>query len=77
MIKNKLLDKEPEIKSIKKACIVLTTISKEIRIKHRDFLRQIIRYDKIYGWMKDNYKVPNEYKKLVEKIIQSFDTNSN
>jgi len=77
MIKRKLLNEDEEIQDIVQANGALSNISRAIGFENNDFLRQIIGYDKIDGMIKDNYRVPNEYKELVKKIIHSLDPNSN
>lgn len=63
-----------------KAGIILTTISREIGIKKRDYLRQIIDYERpSHSWEKDNYRIrsggPSEgdltYQELVQEVIGS------
>jgi hypothetical protein len=55
-----------------KAGIILTTISREIGIKQRDYLRQIIEYDRPEPWEKDNYRIADDYKPLVRKVLSSL-----
>ncbi|MGC9203267.1 MAG: hypothetical protein ACP5HX_11445 [Thermoproteota archaeon] len=54
-----------------KASTILTTISRDIGIKSRDFLRQVIRYDKI-GSEKDNYRIEEKYKALVKEVLEDI-----
>jgi hypothetical protein len=72
LIKEELL-KRGEAKDETSAGKIITTISKEIGIKERDYLRQILRYDKTSEHQKENYKIPEEYKKLVEEILSELD----
>lgn len=55
-----------------KAGTILTTISREIGIEQRDYLRQIIDYDRPNPWEKDNYRIVDEYKPLVGDILSSL-----
>jgi hypothetical protein len=67
MIKNKLIQ-EKEANDEGKAGRILTVISKVIGLKENDFLRQIIRYNKSNS-EKENYRIPEEYRKLVENVL--------
>ena len=71
MIKKELINKG-EAKDEGKAGIILTTISREIGIERRDYLRQIIRYDKPNPWERENYKLVDEYKDLVKNILEEL-----
>ncbi|RKZ31303.1 hypothetical protein DRQ33_07195, partial [bacterium] len=46
-----------------------TTISREIGIKSRDYIRQLIRYDRPNPWEKENYRLVDEYKDLVKDVL--------
>ncbi len=72
MIKKELI-KRGEAQDEGKAGIVLTTISREIGFEQRDYLRQIIRYDKPNPWQKENYRLAEECKDLVENILEELD----
>lgn len=74
MIKNELI-RRGEAPDEGKAGIILTTISREIGIKQRDYLRQIIAYDRPNPWEKDNYRIVDKYRPLVEKILSELKTN--
>jgi hypothetical protein len=67
MIKEELL-KKGEAKDETLAGKIITTISTEIGREKRDYLRQILRYDKIND-EKNNYSIPEEYKQLVKDIL--------
>ena len=73
MIKKELIRSENEdVEDEGKAGIILTTISREIGIANRDYLRQIICYDKPNPWEKENYRLADDedyYRELVQKLI--------
>ena len=71
MIKKELINKG-EAEDERKAGIILTTISREIGIERRDYLRQIIRYDKPNPWEKENYRLVEDYKDLVKTILEEL-----
>ena len=72
MIKKELINKGEAVDE-GKAGIILTTISREIGIEKRDYLRQIIQYDKPNPWEKENYKLSENYKELVRNILSKLD----
>lgn len=61
-----------EAKDEGKAGIILTTISREIGIEQRDYLRQIIEYDRPNAWEKDNYRIVEQYKDMVKNVLESL-----
>lgn len=71
MIKEELL-KRGEAEDETSAGKIITTISREIGIKKRDYLRQILRYDKISEHQKENYRISEEYKQLVKEILSEL-----
>jgi len=71
MIKEELL-KRGEAEDETLAGKIITSISKEIGIAKRDYLRQILRYDKISKDQKENYRIPEEYKQLVKEILSEL-----
>ncbi len=71
MIKKELME-NGEASDEGKAGIILTTISREIGIKSRDYIRQIIRYDRPNTWEKENYRLVDEYKGLVKEILNEI-----
>jgi hypothetical protein len=71
MIKEELL-KRGEAEDETSAGKIITTISREIGIEKRDYLRQILRYDKISEHQKENYKISEEYKQLVKEILSEL-----
>lgn len=68
-IKEKLI-KEGEAPDEGKAGIVLTTISREIGIAERDYLRQIIAYERPNSWEKENYKLVEKYRDMVKELLE-------
>jgi hypothetical protein len=71
MIKEELL-KRGEAEDETSAGIIITTISRGIGIEKRDYLRQILRYDKISEHQKENYRISEEYKQLVKEILSEL-----
>jgi hypothetical protein len=72
MIIEKLLNKG-EAESKGKAGTIVTTISREIGLIDKDYLRQIIRYDKSNS-EKDNYRLESKYKDLVKEVLRDLQT---
>lgn len=52
-----------------KAGLILTTISREIGIANRDYLRQIIIYERPNSWEKENFRLVEEFRGIVEELI--------
>jgi len=73
MIKNEL-KRRGEAADEGKAGIILTTISREIGIEQRDYLRQVITYDRPNPGEKDNYRIVQEYKSLVRQVLSTLST---
>jgi len=71
MLKEELI-KMNEASEEGKAGIIVAVISKEIGIADRDYLRQIIRYEKPNPWKKENYRLVEKYKGMVEKILKEL-----
>ncbi len=71
MIKKNLIGNE-ETKDEGKAGIIITSISREIGIKKRDYLRQIIQYEKPNPWEKENYKLVEKDKTLLKEILNEI-----
>lgn len=71
MIKKELI-RRGEADDEGKAGRILTTISKEIGYKPRDYLRQIIQYDKPNPWEKENYRLIKNYKDLVQNVLENL-----
>jgi len=63
---------KPEAADDGQAGTVLATISRALGMPERDYLRQVIRYDKPEPWLKDNYRIPEEYKGLVRSVLDSL-----
>lgn len=70
-IKARLVE-ENEAEEEGQAGHVLSTISCALGMPARDYLRQVIRYDKPEPWLKDNYRIPEEYKGLVRDVLDSL-----
>ncbi|MCK9151549.1 endonuclease NucS domain-containing protein [Methanobacterium alcaliphilum] len=68
MIKEKLI-RDGEAINVGKAGLILTTMSREIGIAERDYLRQIISYERPNSWEKENYKLVDEFKQTVRELI--------
>lgn len=71
MIKKELINKG-EAEDEGKAGTILTTVSREIGIERRDYLRQIIRYDKPNPWEKENYRLAEDYRDLVKNLLDEI-----
>lgn len=73
MMKKELVRNENEdVEDEGRAGLILTTISGELGRVNRDYLRQIICYDKPNPWEKENYRIAddeNYYKELVQKLV--------
>jgi hypothetical protein len=69
MIKEELI-RRGEAEDEGKAGTILTTISREIGIEKRDYLRQILQYDRPNPWEKDNYRIVEEHKPLVRSVLE-------
>ncbi len=70
MIK-KVLVERGEATDEGKAGIILTTVSKEIGFGKRDYLRQIIEYDRPNPWEKENYRLVEQYKSMVKDLLNN------
>lgn len=70
-IKNELT-KRKEAKDEAQVGIILTTISRELGIKQRGYLRQVIRYDKPNPWEKDNYRIEGKYKGMIKDLLNDL-----
>ncbi len=73
MIKKELIQDDNEsVEDEGKAGLILTTISREIGIANRDYLRQIICYDKPNPGEKENYRIADDkdyYTELIKKLL--------
>ena len=51
-------------------------ISSQMGMEKRDFLRQVISYDyPRFKWEKDNYKLNDKYRSLVEEVLEEVNQN--
>ncbi len=75
IIKKELVNRG-EAENEGKAGTLLTTISKEIGFKSRDYLRQVIRYEKPNPWEKDNYTLVEKYRELIREILNELNSNT-
>lgn len=73
-IKRKLIDNNMA-KDEGHAGYNITAVSRTLGIKKRDYLRQIIKYDRIAPWEKDNYRIEERYKDMVRNILKEVDSN--
>ncbi|RLJ01830.1 MAG: hypothetical protein DRP11_03835 [Candidatus Aenigmatarchaeota archaeon] len=73
MIKKELLERG-EARDDTQAGIILTTISREIGIAKRDYLRQVIQYDRdpFSPWSKEDYRLAEGYKDLVKSVLEEL-----
>jgi len=69
------LIKKREAENEGQAGRVLTTISRELGIKPRDYLRQVIRYEKPNPWEKENYRIEEKYKGMIKDLLSKLKTN--
>ena len=60
---------------------ITSAISRQLAIRARGYLRQVIRYEimqyDIHGSTRDNFWIPDEYKPLVRKLLEELDTAGN
>jgi hypothetical protein len=62
-----------EVEDLSKAGYSLTGISGQIGFERNDFLRQVIEYEyPNYKWEKDNYRIRNGYRPLIESILEEL-----
>lgn len=47
----------------------MTTISNLMHAKKRDYLREVITYEKPRPWEKDNYRLRPEHRELVRALL--------
>ena len=71
MIKAELI-RQKEAENEGKAGTILTTISRELGIEQRYFLRQVIRYDKLSAWEKENYRIEELYRDMIKDILKKL-----
>ncbi len=66
---NRLVESK-EAKDERQAGFIVTTISRELGMAKRGYLRQLIKYERPEGnWIKDNYRVADEHRGLVEGLL--------
>ncbi|HEX8173986.1 MAG TPA: hypothetical protein VF543_02585 [Pyrinomonadaceae bacterium] len=70
MIKRELIERG-EATNEGAAGIILSTISGEIGRMQRDYLRQVIQYDKPNPWEKENYRLQPTYRDMVKRILEN------
>lgn len=73
LIIDELENKDPEIKRKRiNPGAVLSTISREIGYAKLDYLRQIIKFDRVPGaeHIKDNFRIEQRYRGLIERILK-------
>lgn len=68
LIKRKIAKDESQ------AGVILSTISKELGMKSRDYLRQVINYDKGTNEEreKENYRINKDYKQLISELLSEM-----
>ena len=65
--------KNNEAQDEKKAGLILTKVLRELGIIKRDYLRQIIQYERPNPWEKENYQLAEEYKEMVKALLDDLD----
>jgi len=65
--------KNNEAQDEKKAGLILTKVLRELGIIKRDYLRQIIQYERPNPWEKENYQFTEEYKEMVKALLDDLD----
>jgi len=74
-LKEELLKYDSELES-SKVGYHLTVISNQLGMKKNDFLRQVLKYEYPNNpWEKDNYQIREEYRGLVEEILNELNGN--
>lgn len=71
----KELFKRKEARDEGQAGRILTTISRELGFKDRDYLRQVIRFDKPNPWEKENYRIEEKYKSMIKELLSKLQSN--
>jgi len=67
-IKNELV-KRKEAEDKGQAGRILSTISRELGFESRDYLRQVIQYDKPNPWEKEDYRIEEKYKNMIKELL--------
>ena len=71
-LKSELVKNDPTVDETKVG-YYLTVISSQLGMKKNDFLRQVLKYEYPNNpWEKDNFQIINEYRKLVEEILEGL-----
>ena len=71
MIKKELVQRG-EAADEGRAGTILTTISRALGIEQRDYLRQIIQYERPNPWEKENYRLVEKYKDMVKNLLDEL-----
>ena len=71
MIKKELVQRG-EAADEGRAGTILTTISRALGIEQRDYLRQIIQYDRPNPWEKENYRLVEKYKYMLKNLLDEL-----
>jgi len=71
-IKQELI-KQGEAKDERQAGLVTATMSGGLGVRDRDYLRQVIRYDKPQPWEKENYRIEERHKGMVREVLAELD----
>ncbi len=67
-IKRALVDRG-EAQDERQAGLIICTLSRELGMRDRDYLRQVIRYEKTSAWEKDNYRIETPYDDMVRELL--------
>ena len=54
------------------AGMMITGVSRELGFKSRDYLRQVIRYDKPRPWEKENYRIEEDHEQMVRELLEEL-----
>lgn len=72
-LKSQLLEHDQSLDA-SKVGYYLTAISTQLGVKRNDFLRQVIAYEyPRYSWEKDNFSLRNEYRDIVQNVLEDLD----
>jgi hypothetical protein len=67
-IKQALVD-DGEAQDERQAGLIICTLSRELGMRDRDYLRQVMRYEKTSAWEKDNYRIEAAYRDMVRELL--------
>ena len=59
-----------------KAGFAVTGISRELGFMDRDYLRQVLRYDKPQPWEKENYRIEEAHQPMVRELLAEVGPNA-